>query len=83
MADDDRTSLRARLVAAGYITDGIHYELFQPGSGATIRVALFPDGAVRVSAFDGQMSWKWSADLTEAAPVASFLDAAETGADGA
>ena len=81
MTDDDRTPLRARLTAVGYITDGTHYELFQPGTGASIRVALSPDGTVRVSAFNGQMTWKWSADFTadvNAALLASFLDAAET-----
>ena len=57
MADNDQMRLRERLTAAGYITDGTRYELFQPGTGASIRVALPPDGSVRVSAFDGQMSY--------------------------
>lgn len=74
-------TLHERLTNAGYITDGTHYELFQPGSGATIRVALDSGGQSRVSAFDGQMSWKWSADFTagvDAALIANFLDSAET-----
>ncbi len=74
-------TLQERLTGAGYITDGAHYELFQPGTGASIRVTLSPLGAARVSGFDGQMTWKWSADFTagvDASLIASFLDAAET-----
>jgi len=75
-------TLHERLSASNYAgKGGTHYELFQPGSGATIRVALFTDGAARVSAFDGQMSWKWSADFTadvDDALILNFLDAAET-----
>ena len=74
-------TLQERLIATGYITDGTQYEMFQPGSGTSIRVALSLDGSARVSAFDGQMTWKWSADFTadiDDALILSFLDAAET-----
>jgi hypothetical protein len=75
-------TLQEGLTSGDWISseDGRHYELFQPASGMTIRVALLTTGAARVSAFDCQMSWKWSADFTpdvDDALIAAFLDAAE------